>query len=489
MAGIEVIGRDYYGVFPLKGKLLNVREASSAILTKNEEIQNLIKIMGLQISKKYEDLKSLRYGSIMIMSDQDTDGSHIKGLVINFIHTFWPSLFQMEGFLKQFITPLLKATKGRETLSFYTMSDFKRWAEGVNLKTWRIKYYKGLGTSTDKEAMEYFQQLQRSRISFRYNGNEDDLAMELIFSKKNAEKRKEWLSTYDPDLVMVYDRPVIGYKEFVDKEFIHFSNEDNNRSIASMIDGFKPGQRKIIFACFKRNLKEEIKVAQLAGYVAEHSAYHHGEMSLTMTIVNMAQSFVGSNNINLLMPNGQFGSRNQGGKDHASARYIFTNLNKVTRFIYPEADDHTLTYIEDDGQFVEPEYYIPIIPMGLVNGSEGIGSGWSTFVPNYNPRDIANMIIKRLNSKDEPFTELHPWYKGYNGTITQKADGNYEVKGFFEFDTERDNIVHVKELPINKWTKDYKEHLEKIMTEGNNKIEGLREYHTKNRVHFEVELS
>lgn len=113
MAGIEVIGRDYYGVFPLKGKLLNVREASSTILTKNDEIQNLIKIMGLQISKKYEDLKSLRYGSIMIMSDQDTDGSHIKGLVINFIHSFWPSLFQMEGFLKQFITPLLKATKGR----------------------------------------------------------------------------------------------------------------------------------------------------------------------------------------------------------------------------------------------------------------------------------------------------------------------------------------------------------------------------------------
>lgn len=134
---------------------------------------------------------------------------------------------------------------------------------------------------------------------------------------------------------MVYDRPKIAYKQFVDKEFIHFSNEDNNRSIASIIDGFKPGQRKIIYACFKRNLKEEIKVAQLAGYVAEHSAYHHGEMSLTMTIVNMAQNFVGSNNINLLMPNGQFGSRNQGGKDHASARYIFTNLSKVTRLIYP----------------------------------------------------------------------------------------------------------------------------------------------------------
>jgi DNA topoisomerase II len=121
-------------------------------------------------------------------------------------------------------------------------------------------------------------------------------------------------------------------------------------------------------------------------------------MSLTMTIVNMAQSFVGSNNINLLMPNGQFGSRNQGGKDHASARYIFTNLNKITRFIFPEADDHTLTYLEDDGQVVEPEYYVPIIPMCLVNGCEGIGSGWSTNVPNFDPREISQMIISRLEN-------------------------------------------------------------------------------------------
>lgn len=113
--------------------------------------------MGLTVGKEYEDLKSLRYGSIMIMSDQDTDGSHIKGLVINFIHHFWPSLFKKPGFLKQFITPLLKASKGREVHSFYTMSDYKGWAEQIeNQKSWKVKYYKGLGTSTDKEAQEYF---------------------------------------------------------------------------------------------------------------------------------------------------------------------------------------------------------------------------------------------------------------------------------------------------------------------------------------------
>ena len=68
----------------------------------------------------------------------------------------------------------------------------------------------------------------------------------------------------------------------------------------------------------------------MAGSVAEHSAYHHGEVSLMSTIINLAQNFVGSNNINLLQPIGQFGTRLAGGKDAASPRYIFTML----RYIY-----------------------------------------------------------------------------------------------------------------------------------------------------------
>ena len=178
VAGLEVLGRDYYGVFPLKGKLLNVRDVSSAQIMKNDEVQNIIKIVGLQIGKKYEDLKSLRYGSIMIMADQDTDGSHIKGLVINFVHNFWPTLFQRRGFLKQFITPLMKVSKGRETFPFYTVQDYKTWADNMgSTKGWKIKYYKGLGTSTDKEAQEYFNNLQRNRIDFRYDGDPDDKAI------------------------------------------------------------------------------------------------------------------------------------------------------------------------------------------------------------------------------------------------------------------------------------------------------------------------
>ena len=155
----------------------------------------------------------------------------------------------------------------------------------------------------------------------------------------------------------------ISLSDFINKELILFSMADNARSIPSAVDGFKPGQRKIIFSCFKRNLKSEIKVAQLAGYVSEHSAYHHGEQSLCTTIVGMAQNYVASNNLPLLEPLGQFGTRLHGGKDAASPRYIFTNLSPLARAVFHPSDDPLLTYLNDDGQDIEPEWYLPVVPM------------------------------------------------------------------------------------------------------------------------------
>ena len=188
----------------------------------------------------------------------------------------------------------------------------------------------------------------------------------------------------------------IPFSDFINKELILFSMADNVRSIPSVVDGLKPGQRKVMWACFKRKLKGEVKVssstpllhprislrqrcrqvAQLVGYVSEHAQYHHGEQSLMATIVNLAQDYVGSNNMNLLMPNGQFGTRDQGGKDHASARYIYTEVAPITRSVFHPSDDPLMAFQPgDDGKFVEPDFYVPVIPMVLVNGAEGIGTG------------------------------------------------------------------------------------------------------------------
>lgn len=185
----------------------------------NQEIQNLIKIVGLQIGKTYEDLKSLRYGSIMIMSDQDTDGSHIKGLIINFIHHFWPSLIRTHnGFVKCFITPIIKTIKGDTSNIFYSLHDYDMWLESVNnVKGWKIKYYKGLGTSTDKEAQEYFSNLERNKIVFEYVDQEDDDSIDLCFNKKKAEHRKKWLENYNASNVVDFTNTVLRYKDFVNK--------------------------------------------------------------------------------------------------------------------------------------------------------------------------------------------------------------------------------------------------------------------------------
>ncbi|CAA3012625.1 DNA topoisomerase 2 [Olea europaea subsp. europaea] len=488
IAGLSIVGRDHYGVFPLRGKLLNVRDASTKQINENAEIQNIKKILGLQHGKQYDSIKSLRYGHMMIMTDQDHDGSHIKGLLINFIHSFWPSLLKIPSFLVEFITPIVKAThKNGEKRAFYTMPEYESWKEslGDRAKNWSIKYYKGLGTSTDKEGKEYFKDLEKHKKDFVWGDDHDGEAIELAFSKKKIEARKNWLRQFEPGTYLDQEEKLIKYRDFVNKELILFSMADLQRSIPSMVDGLKPGQRKILFCAFKRNFVHEAKVGQFSGYVSEHSAYHHGEQSLASTIIGMAQKYVGSNNINILKPNGQFGTRNQGGKDHASARYIFTQLSAITRFLFPKDDDIILDYQNEDGQTIEPTWYVPIIPMVLVNGSEGIGTGWSSFVPNYNPRDIIANVRHMLN--DEPMEPMDPWYKGFSGTIektaTKEAGATYTATGIIE--EVSDTTLRITELPIRRWTQDYKDYLESLYPF----IEEVREYHTTDSVNFEIDLS
>uniref|UniRef100_A0A8B9PTQ2 DNA topoisomerase 2 n=1 Tax=Apteryx owenii TaxID=8824 RepID=A0A8B9PTQ2_APTOW len=504
VSGLGVVGRDKYGVFPLRGKILNVREASHKQIMENAEINNLIKIVGLQYKKNYEDhesLKSLRYGKIMIMTDQDQDGSHIKGLLINFIHHNWPSLLR-HNFLEEFITPIIKVSKNKEEIPFYSIPEFEEWKNNTqNHNSWKIKYYKGLGTSTSKEAKEYFADMAKHRIGFKYSGPEDDAAITLAFSKKKVEERKEWLTNFmedrrqrklhglPEDYLYGKNSNWLTYNDFINKELVLFSNADNERSIPSLVDGLKPGQRKVLFTCFKRNDKREVKVAQLAGSVAEMSSYHHGEASLMMTIINLAQNFVGSNNLNLLQPIGQFGTRLHGGKDSASPRYIFTMLSPLARLLFPPMDDNVLRFLYDDNQRVEPEWYIPIIPMVLINGAEGIGTGWSCKIPNFDIREVVNNI-RRLMDGEEPLPML-PSYKNFKGTIDELGPNQYVISG--EVSILDSTTIEISELPVRTWTQTYKEQVLEPMLNGTEKtpplITDYKEYHTDTTVKFIVKMS
>lgn len=528
LSGLEVIGRERYGVFPLKGKPINVREATLNSIKNNAEFTCIKKILGLKQGKKYTDVSKLRYGGIIILTDQDTDGSHIKGLIINMLHKFWPSLLKINNFIQSMATPIIKVFKKTDIKKkspkiFYTITDYKNWLNeiGDDVNKWsKPKYYKGLGTSTEKEAKECFNDFENKIINYVWdlsnlninnnnnnnnldlddgnndvlkddisgNDEEDDIdindmnsesynAITLAFEKKRANERKIWLQNYNKNNIIENHSGNITISNFINKDLIHFSNYDNIRSIPSICDGFKPSLRKILYASLKRKIEnEEIKVAQLGAYVAEKTDYHHGEKSLYGAIIGMAQDFVGSNNINLLQPIGNFGSRRKGGDDAASERYIFTKLSSITKLLFKEEDEPILIkQYEDDNEAnyeIEPCYYSPILPLVLINGSCGIGTGFSTFIPNFNPIDVANNILKMLDGK-EP-VKIHPWYRGFKGKITKiineknNDDIKYQSSGIYEIIDE--NKVRITELPIGEWTEHYEEKLKEYLIDDKKNI-------------------
>jgi DNA gyrase/topoisomerase IV subunit B len=737
MSGLGVLGRDYYGVFPLKGKLLNVRDANPSQLLANEEITHLKSILGLKQGEDYSDIakfNNLRYGHVMLLVDADFDGSHIKGLFMNMIHALWPSLIHHKEFILGFHTPIVKAFKGKEELEFYALSDYESWRAEIESNNWKIKYYKGLGTSTSDEAKKYFKNINKNQTEYIWE-EDDDKYILLAFDKSKADDRKKWILDSDENDVLTYEQTKISYGEFINKDLINFSKDDLHRSIPSVIDGYKPSQRKIHYGAISRKLdKDEVKVSQLAGYVSDITSYHHGEMSLNGAIIGMAQNFVGSNNINILKPNGQFGcldpntevlmwegyiklakdikcndnligddgtmrtvlnltsgiddmfkittdsgekyivnsqhlitvfnkttneiidikitdyfdkytsedlyminnsssidwqnkpviidpycygfslykypninlrdyiindtytrlyllagildavgcsskthyqiectidilksvkflirslgyncfanqihenmirldiyginlkeipvkvikkifvsynftymkfkienigqgqfngfsidknerfllgnfiithnSRLKGGKDAASSRYIWTMLEDIIPTIFNSSDNPILNNQFDDGLQIEPEYYAPIIPMVLVNGAEGIGTGFSTKIPPYNPLDIIKNI-KNIINEDE-FEPMDPWWQGFDGTVIKINDFNYEVNGNWKI---KDNKLIITELPVGEWTSNYKEFLEKILNTKNSHLLNYVDNNTDTQVYFEL---
>jgi|LakMenEpi03Aug12_release.lakeMendotaPanAssembly.Ray.scaffolds.fasta_scaffold01811_12 DNA topoisomerase-2 len=510
IAGLSVIGRDHYGVFPLRGKIMNVKDVSYQKILDNAEITALKKIIGLEQNKDYsKSINTLRYGSIMIMTDQDHDGSHIKGLLFNVFETLWGSLYKYDGFLTSLLTPIIKVTNKdtKEVISFYSITDYDNWNEKItNNKRWDVKYYKGLGTSTDSEAKEYFKNMKK--VTYKYTEKCDE-SINLAFNKKRADDRKEWLANYDKNEILDYTSSEISFETFINKDLIHFSNRNLERAIPNIMDGLKESTRKILFTCLKRKLyHKEIKVAQLAGSVSEESAYHHGEASLQEAIIGMAQIFVGTNNINILNPNGQFGTRINGGNDSGAPRYIFTVLSKLTKLIFKEEDNDILNYLNEDGVSIEPEFYIPIIPMILVNGSIGIGTGYSTNIPQFNPEDIINIYLeicdniksnigKILNEEDiekvliliggKEIKKINPYYLGFKGDIYLNEKNNYTSRGIYKWIN--NTTLEISELPIGTWTENYKEYLEELIIKNNQYLKSFDSHYTSKNVKFVLNLT
>ena len=485
-------GRDWFGVYALRGKILNVIKSNPKTISENKIITDIIQSLGLRYGVDYRDdlnFNSLNYGRLLILTDADTDGRHIAGLIITLLHHLFPTVLQRsEPFLFNMTTPIAKFTINKSIVrEFYDLRTADAFYKETGGKGIEIKYFKGLGTHSDSEIEKVF----GKRVIRYLSDQECAKSIVKAFGKDTAD-RKIWMEKYDPsDTRTNINEETLeqDITDFINNDFIEFPIDDCKRSIPNIMDGLKQSQRKILYACFLRNLKKPIKVAQLAGYVSEKTNYHHGEQNLYETITKMANEFVNSNNIPLLFRDGQFGTRSSGGKDAANARYIFTYLEEITRYLFTEEDDVLLEQVIDDGDAVEPVYYVPIIPMVLVNGASGIGSGWSCTIPNYNPLDVVKMVREWIHNQDydprasgmriEIFEPIIPWYRGFEGTITELSEGKYITKGVCNH-TE-DGVV-VTEIPIGMNIEDLQESLDKLREE--KKVKSYKNYSSANKTHY-----
>lgn len=513
-------GRDYFGIYPMKGKPLNVMNASRHQISLNEEIAELKNVLGLEEGVDYTDdanFNKLRYGYFVILADSDDDGKHIVGLILNIFFCRWRSLLE-RNYVMFLRTPILRTIKGNQQHCFFTEDEYEVWKQQTpDHDKWKTKYYKGLGTSTPSDIKE---DMQNPKIVICYYDGMAATNMQLAFDDRLADHRKRWIAEYR-ELHQIVDMQLQPISDFINSEFIKFSITSVSRSIPSRVDGLKPSQRKAIWGAFckwKGNVgkdAEEFKVARFANFVAEKTDYHHGEKCMCDTVVNMAQDFVGANNLPYFTSDGNFGTRNMNGKNASDTRYIFTRPNWWLRHVFKDEDKPLLTLLQGEkSDTIEPRFLLPILPMSLLNGAHGIATAWSTYIPQHNPLDVIGWYIAKLT--DQPLPDVLPWYRGFIGNVklvhrhvrskptpddqTEQTDGVLDpdeefvdfntksslvTEGLFTVPLENQDTIVVTELPIGRATHDYKGWLEKLIAE--KKIKDFSNKSTVSRVRFIIE--
>lgn len=512
--GGEGIGK-YSGVFPLKGKPLNVMKINLSTpdgiekLNNNKEYIGIKKILGLKENADYKNLKerkSLRYGSIEILADSDVDGKHIVGLALTGFFRRFKALLET-GYVKMHRTPVIRAYKGNQYRRFFTLNSFKKWMNR-NPKGWKFKYCKGLGSSNEKDIKRDIKANlveDISTVNLIYTSN-TDIAMYTAFGE-DPNVRKEWIKTYN-EYEGIENIRDLKIEDFINKEMIEHPIVNTSRSIPGM-DGLKESQRKIMYtALYKwKNNEEEIKTNDLVNRAVTFTNYHYGPKSLIEAVNKMALDYPGSNNMAYFGQEGMFGTRMEDGKDAAAERYTSVGKMWWWPYIFRSEDTIIYDYIYEEGKQCEPKSLLPIIPMFLVNGAWGTGTAYSTFIPNYNPVDVCRLAKAIINKQST--SQIIPWYHGFKGsikvtTVIKKKNEKSITKNILEpdivdYDTEskvkrrmiiqgvltykKDRIV-VTEIPIGDSVTKYKKWLNRQIEEGRLK-DYINNTDDKN-IHFEL---
>lgn len=524
-------GQDYYGALAIKGKFINSQSNTIRMVDQNEEVKQLKSVLGLRRGVVYTDLEELNYGKIIIFTDQDDDGFHIRGLLLNFFWFGWPSLFDLKSedgtpylMFESFSSMVTMATWGKTGMKmFYSNPEFENWyeKEGKDIRGLKVKYYKGLGTHRPGDEKLYIKDTKK--IAYTLDGNEKSY-MHLGFGE-NTSERKEWVTKDitkpgEEKKEIVMAKQIISGKmslsKFVNDYLIIYHKMALTRAIPNMYDGFKDSQRKIYYGISSdQQVRNKLtSMETLSGIIKKNVCYHHGDISLKDTMVKMAQGFAGSNNIPLLVNDGQFGTREYGGSDAAAHRYISSCLEDISSIIFNPLDEPILQKQTENGEDAGYLHYIPIIPMILVNGANGIATGFSCNIPSYNPEDIVERMLKWLEEVESgvsPFDveleEMTPWYFGFSGTniLLSKNENQYvewdgeshpvSWKSMGNLEKSTNGWWKITEYPIGLQGWSIVEYVEKLKSgepigKGKNKkslksISEYKQHNTPNTIHIE----
>lgn len=446
----------YNGAMPIKGKLLNVGTCTIEQYANNEEITELKRALGLREDMDYsDDISTLRYGKLIILSDQDVDGMHIRGLILNFFRLKFPSLLK-RGFVQVMDTPLMRVGSN----AFYHQNEYNEWVkEDPSRSSLDVSYYKGLGTSSDAELLDAF---KRARyITYEWDDRAESL-MSVAFDPGHEDGRKALLLSWCKDRnvgihASKFKEGTISH--FVTNQLAEFSSVNTGRTIPSVVDGLKECQRKVM--CVLLSMKKPKKVSQLKGEVSDKMQYKYGDDALGATIVGLGNYAVGTNNVPLIKAKGQYDSR-MGPGTAADDRYIYASPSPILSKIFRPEDECILQYQYDGNDRIEPKTYFPIVPLFAINGAMGIGSGFSTNIPNYHPVQVIKYIIWWLSKKGDRPT-LVPWYRNYQGRIENINGSHYSI-GSFETIPSRKQFkdIMVTEIPVTQSINSYIRHLQKL---------------------------
>jgi DNA topoisomerase-2 len=480
------LGSDYYGTLSLGGVIINARKECTVIetktgnfikqstkLSKNIFMNVLSDITGLNMNFRYDpksetysrEMSKLSYGSLIMCVDQDLDGKgNILGLLLSTFELFWPNLLT-NGYVKWFCTPIIRAypKHGEQIISHYSDLEYNNWAKINATDNYNIHYYKGLGTHDRDEVIEMFKSFHEHLYSYFMDEKSKEM-FNIYFGTDPSLRKKELAQvTREPTTEETLKQELsklISCTDHLRYETNLYQKDNLERKLDHIIDGQNQSSRKILDGCIKafKNNNSKMKVSQLAGYVSKSENYHHGEASLSTSITNKAFVATGGKQLPFLVPLSSFGTRMCGGSDAAHPRYINTKLNKqLVDLIFPSIDYYMLEFNFDEGQRSEPKYFVPIIPMVIMESTEVPAHGWKLKMWGRDVNkviDIIEVLIATNGKMKIPYIEPNTYKNSmyeWKGTFEHIRDGIYSM-GKYELDGQ---IIHITELPLRVWTRPY----------------------------------